>query len=73
MPGLVPGIHAKTKESVDGRDTAFGRPGHDAVCGVTRTNNTHLSYSANSSSSAISSEKMPSASVTANPKIRLPN
>ena len=31
------------------------------------------SQSANSSSSAISSEKMPSASVTAKPKIRLPN
>src|SRR3954469_6216302 len=30
-------------------------------------------YSANRSRSAISSEKMPSASVTANPKIRLPN
>ena len=31
------------------------------------------SYSANSSNSAISSEKMPSASVIAKPKIRLPN
>jgi hypothetical protein len=31
------------------------------------------SYTTNSSISAISSEKMPSASVTANPKIKLPN
>src|SRR4029077_1427626 len=36
MPGLVPGIHVFTvlqsTKRVDGRDLAFGRPGHDAEC-----------------------------------------